>query len=206
MEIILSTPIFVCSVYLVNNISWNKNSFHDSSCIIDFASVFPRARDYRVTTGLQKISQPESGQPGSPWGELKASDCRVAVQSLWNPQKVGNPRGGPDIGTRVCQGLLVLIIAKDYEWLHRDGVIFITTFTKGCQGEVLEGTKITKITKGCQDHHLHQGLPRGGAGGHLLPKISLHEFSTARNKFELHSCVLVSTWLGLAVQPKPPNL
>lgn len=35
MEIILSTPILVCLVFLVNNISSrNKNSFHDISCIL----------------------------------------------------------------------------------------------------------------------------------------------------------------------------
>ena len=34
MEIILSTPILVCLVFLVNNISRNKNSFHDISCFI----------------------------------------------------------------------------------------------------------------------------------------------------------------------------
>ena len=34
MEIILSTPILVCLVFLVNNISRNKNSFHDISRVI----------------------------------------------------------------------------------------------------------------------------------------------------------------------------
>ena len=34
MEIILSTPILVCLVFLVNNISRNKNSFHEIRHII----------------------------------------------------------------------------------------------------------------------------------------------------------------------------
>ena len=47
MEIILSTPILVCLVFLVNNISRNKNSFHDISCIILMVNIISRTLDHQ---------------------------------------------------------------------------------------------------------------------------------------------------------------
>ena len=66
-----------------------------------------RSTGYKITMGRNSFYLPGLKIT------LKASDCRVAVQSLRDPEKVAKPREGPNIGTKVCKGFLVLIITKD---------------------------------------------------------------------------------------------